>query len=149
MENPNSGNAISNAIAILREEESILTFKLTKIQGRINSVQSAIASMSKLMDSDTESSVVIKSEMLAPEKTESNLGYQGLSFTKALAKFMLTAQSPIGVAEVAKQMKAAGYVFGAKNESAQIYTALNRNKDTLYAKTEDGKKWVVIRQPLA
>lgn len=151
MENSNSSSAISNAIAILREEEAILTIKLTKLQGRIHSVCTAIASMSELVDGETTTEPVaaVKSMTITPEKVvyNSNSVYEGLSFTKALAKFMATTESPLGVGEIAKQMEASGYEFSSKNKSAQVSTALIRNKD-LYKKTEDDKKWSVIQKPL-
>jgi hypothetical protein len=56
-------------------------------------------------------------------------------------------ETPLGVGEIAKQMEASGYEFSSKNKSAQVSTALIRNKD-LYKKTEDDKKWSVIQKPL-
>jgi glutathione synthase/RimK-type ligase-like ATP-grasp enzyme len=146
MENINSSSAISNAIAILREEESTLKIKLAKLQGRINSVQSAIASMSELVDSDSELPIV-NSVAITPKNTIPSTAQEGVSFTKALAKFMSTVEKPLGVGEIAKQMEASGYAFSAKNKSAQVSTALIRNKD-LYRKTENDKKWSVIQKPL-
>jgi hypothetical protein len=149
MENPNSSNAIVAAIAILHQEEASLATQITKLQTRLNSVHSAIASMSTLVEDVHIAKEVVPLLTKLTEVQRTSTGYEGLPFSKALSKFMENAQNPMGASEIATLMKTAGYIFGSKNESTQVFVALKRNEGKLYLKTQDGKKWVAIKSSQA
>ena len=123
-------------------EELDLTARITKLQARIGSVRSAIASMRELLDPEDEKASNAAQASLPME--DKNSPYEGMPFTKALTKFMGTLTKPSTIREITDGLKATGYTFNSKNEMTQVYVCLKRKTGVLF-QSVDGNKWIAIK----
>lgn len=143
-----ASGAVANAYMALRSEETQLVGKLKILHAQLDQVRAAMTAMKPLLPKDIVSTDEDEADDVADETSTglaSNHPYSGLTFSKALHKFMLGSPS-MNPPDIAKQFEQSGWQFSnpqTTHKTNQVGVTLRRFRGKLFEQAEDGK-WFAV-----
>lgn len=140
---PRNNDALAQAFAALRAEESEVIKDMAELQTRLEALRTAMASMKMLLPSDGAPQPEQRVLKLADAQSGR---FAGMPFSKALKSFMDTQVEPLTTREATTKFEEAGWTFTADsfdNKMNQVGVSFRRYENFQFKRTPD-QKWLSI-----
>jgi hypothetical protein len=148
---PTNGNALSQALIALRNEEVELLKDLSAIQTRLESVRTAINSMKPLLPvAEDTASAESKSKAFIRLAESTMEALDQLSFSKALKRVMDAQTQALTTREAVAKLEESGWKFTSDipdNKINQVGVTFRRFEKSQYKRDADGK-WFSVDSPV-